>query len=149
MFNQLGHAKYFSKLELRSGYYQVRSAEGDELNTACVTRYGAYEFKVMPFGLTNAPATFYMLMNCIFQPYLDQFMVVYLDDIVVYNGTLAKHAEHLRVVFRVLRDNELFVKREKRSVAKLEVDFLGHKIRDGTLLIDKAKVQAIAKWEPP
>lgn len=94
----------------------------------------------MPFGLTNAPATFCTLMNRIFQPYLDQFVVVYLDDIVVYSNTLAEHAEHLRVVFGVLRENELYVKREKCSFAKLEVDFLGHKIRDGTLLMDKAKV---------
>ena len=149
LFDQLEHAKYFSKLDLRLGYYQVHITEGDEPKTACVTRYRAYEFKVIPFGLTDAPATFCTLINCIFQPYLDQFVVVYLDDIVVYNNTLAEHAEHLRVVFGVLRDNELYVKREKCSFVKPEVDFLGHKIIDGTLLMDKAKVRVIPEWEPP
>lgn len=149
LFDQLGQAKYFTKLDLRSGYYQVRIAEGDEAKTACVTRYGAYEFLVMPFGLTNAPATFCTLMNRIFQPYLDKFVVVYLDDIVIYSDTLEEHVEHLRTVFKVLQDNELYVKKSKCSFAQPEVDFLGHKIRDGKLIMDKGKVQAIAEWEPP
>ncbi|XP_042950418.1 uncharacterized protein LOC122282551 [Carya illinoinensis] len=105
LFDQLGHAKYFSKLDLRSMYYQVRIAEGDEPKTTRVTRYGAYEFLVIPFGLTNAPATFCTLINKIFHPYLDQFVVVYLDDIVIYSSTLEEHVEHLRVIFRVLREN--------------------------------------------
>ena len=88
LFDRLHGAKYFSKLDLRSGYYQVRIAEGDEPKTTCVTRYGAFEFLVMPFGLTNAPATFCTLMNQVFHEYLNKFVVVYLDDIVVYNSTL-------------------------------------------------------------
>ena len=99
----------------------------------------------MPFGLTNASATFCTIMNRIFQPYLDQFVLVYLDDIMVYSNTLVEHVEHLWVMFGVLRDNELYVKWEKCSFAKPEVGFLGHKIREGTLLIDKAKVRVIAK----
>nr|CAD1844098.1 unnamed protein product [Ananas comosus var. bracteatus] len=126
LFDQLGGAKYFTKLDLRSWYYQVRIAEGDKEKTICVTRYGAYEFLVMLFGLTNAPATFCTLMNKPFHPYLDRFVVVYLDDIVVYSNTLQEHIEHLRTVFQVLRENQLFVKKEKCIFAKEEVHFLGH-----------------------
>ena len=103
LFNQLGRARYFTKLDLRSGYYQVRITEEDEPKTTCVTKYGSYEFLVMPFGLTNAPTTFYTLMNKIFHPYLDKFMVVYLDDIAIYSNTLKEHVEHLRKVFKILR----------------------------------------------
>ena len=107
LFNQLSRVRYFTKLDLRSGYYQVRIAEGDESKTTCVTRYGSYEFLVMPFGLINAPTTFCMLMNKIFHPYLDKFVVVYLNDIVIYSDTLKEHVEHLRKVFKILRQNEL------------------------------------------
>ena len=143
LFDQLGQAKYFSKLDLRSGYHQVRIAEGDEPKTTCVTRYGAFEFLVMPFGLTNAPATFCTLMNNILQPFLDKFVVVYLDDIVIYSNTLEEHVEHLKSVLKVLRENELYVKREKCSFTKLEVNFLGHKIKEGRLMMDRAKIRAI------
>ncbi|RVW19712.1 Retrovirus-related Pol polyprotein from transposon 17.6 [Vitis vinifera] len=149
LFDQLGRARYFTKLDLRSGYYQVRIAEGDELKTTCVTRYGSYEFLVMPFGLTNAPTTFCTLMNKIFHPYLDKFVVVYLDDIVIYSNTLKEHEEHLRKVFKFLRQNKLYVKKEKCSFAKEEVSFLGHRIRDGKLMMDDSKVKAIQEWEPP
>ncbi|KAL0555982.1 hypothetical protein IC582_004485 [Cucumis melo] len=88
LFDRLHGAKYFSKLDLRSGYYQVRIAEGDEPKTTCVTRYGAFEFLIMSFGLTNAPANFCTLMNQVFHEYLDKFVVVYLDDIVVYSTTM-------------------------------------------------------------
>ncbi len=149
LFDQLGRARYFTKLDLRSGYYQVRIAEGDEPKTACVTRYGSYEFLVMPFGLTNAPATFCTLMNKVFHPYLDKFVVVYLDDIVIYSTTLEEHVDHLRTVFQVLRENKLYVKREKCSFATEEVTFLGHKIKDGKLMMEQDKVRAIQEWEAP
>ncbi|KAI5671867.1 hypothetical protein M9H77_12231 [Catharanthus roseus] len=149
LFDQLGHARYFTKLDLRSGYYQVRIAEGDEPKTTCITRYGSYEFLVMPFGLTNAPATFCTLMNKLFHPYLDQFVVVYLDDIVIYSQTMEEHKEHLRKVFQVLKNNELYVKKEKCSFAQEEVLFLGHKIKGGKLMMEDTKVQAIQRWEPP
>ncbi|XP_050387928.1 uncharacterized protein LOC126804551 [Argentina anserina] len=149
LFDQLGHARYFSKLDLRSGYYQVRIAEGDEPKTACTTRYGSYEFLVMPFGLTNAPATFCTLMNKLFHPYLDWFVVVYLDDIVVYSKTMQEHVEHLREVLKVLRENQLYIKMEKCSFAKPEVSFLGHKIKDGKLMMEDCKVHSIQEWEPP
>lgn len=122
LFDQLGEASWFTKLDLRSGYYQVRIAEGDGPKTTCVTRYGSFEFL---FGLTNAPATFCTLMNRVFQPFLDKFVVVYLDDIVVYSKTLEEHVKHLRQVFQVLKENELYVKKEKFAFAQHEVMFLG------------------------
>ena len=148
LFDQLGRARYFTKLDLLSGYYQVRIAEGDEPKTTCVTRYGSYEFLGMPFGLTNAPATFCTLMNKIFHPFLDKFVVVYLDVIVIYSNTLEEHLDHLRKVFRLLRPNELYVKKEKCSFALGEVGFLGHRIKNGKLMMDESKIKAIQEWDP-
>ncbi|KAH9723181.1 Endonuclease [Citrus sinensis] len=149
LFDQLGKARYFTKLDLRSGYYQVRIAKGDEPKTTCTIRYGSFEFLVMPFGLTNAPATFCTLMNKVLQPFLDRFVVVYLDDIVVYSTTLEDHAQHLQQVLQVLRDNELFLKLEKCSFAQQEVEFLGHKIAGRKIMMENDKVKAILDWEPP
>lgn len=133
LFDQLGSARWFTKLDLRSGYYQVRIAEGDEPKTACVTRYGSFEFLVMPFGLTNAPATFCTLMNKVLHPFLDRFVVVYLDDIVIYSNTLEEHIRHLRKVLQVLRENELYIKKEKCAFAQREIPFLGHIIGEGKI----------------
>ena len=104
-FDKLAKARVFSKLDLRHGYYQVRIAEGDEKKTTIVTRYGSFEFLVMPFGLCNAPATFCTLMNDVLRTYLDSFVVVYLDDIVVYNDNMEDHKKHLAMVFEALRAN--------------------------------------------
>nr|XP_016437489.1 PREDICTED: uncharacterized protein LOC107763517 [Nicotiana tabacum] len=131
LFDCLGQAKVFTKIDLRKGYYQVRIAEGDEPKMTCVTRYGAFEWLVMPFGLTNAPATFCTLMNKLFHPFLDQFVVIYLDDIVIYSSSMEEHLDHLRKVFQILRENNLFVKREKCSFAQPQVKFLGHTISQG------------------
>ncbi|XP_069145655.1 uncharacterized protein [Solanum lycopersicum] len=149
LFDRLGEAKYFTKMDLRKGYYQVRIAEGDEPKTACITRYGAFEWLVMPFGLTNAPTTFCTLMNEILHPYFDQFVVVYLDDIVVYSSTLQEHVEYLKKVFNVLRKNQLYVKREKCEFAQPKIYFLGHVISQGELRMDEPKVKAIQDWEAP
>ncbi|XP_047267518.1 uncharacterized protein LOC124897941 [Capsicum annuum] len=149
LFDRLGQAKVFTKMDLRKGYYQVRIAEGDEAKMTCVTRYGSYEWMVMPFGLTNAPVTFFTLMNRIFQPYLDQFLVIYLDDIVVYSSSMEKHVRHLQLVFNVLRENELCVKREKCTIAQPKVQFLGHTISQGQIQMDSDKVEAIRDWEVP
>ncbi|XP_016684229.2 uncharacterized protein [Gossypium hirsutum] len=133
LFDQLGSARWFTKLNLRSRYYQVRAAEGDEPKITCVTRYGSFEFLVMPFGLTNASATFCTLMNKVLQPFLDRFVVVYLDDIMAYSKTLEEHVGHLREVFQVLWENELYVKEEKCSFAQLDVPFLGHIVGGGMI----------------
>ena len=123
----------------------MRIAEGDEAKTTCVTRYGAFEFLVMPFGLTNTLATFCTLMNQLFKEYLDKFVVIYLDDIVVYSQTLEEHVNYLQTIFKVLRENTLFVKREKCYFAQTEILFLGHRINDGSIWMDKSKVQAVAE----
>ena len=115
----------------------------------CVIRYGSFEFLIMPFGLTNAPSTFCTLMNKVFQPFLDLFVVVYMDDIVVYSKILQEDIQYLRQVFQVLRENELYVKNEKCAFAQQEVTFLGHIVGRGKLCMDLAKVQAIQDWEPP
>ena len=113
---------------------------------AGVTRYGSYEFLVMPFGLTNAHATFCNLMNDVLFDYLDAFVVVYLDDIVVYSKTLIEHEKHLRLVFQRLRENRLYVKPENCEFDQEEITFLGHKISAGLIRVDKGKVQAIMEW---
>uniref|UniRef100_A0A3Q7IH17 Reverse transcriptase domain-containing protein n=1 Tax=Solanum lycopersicum TaxID=4081 RepID=A0A3Q7IH17_SOLLC len=136
-------------MDLRRGYHQVRIAECDEPKIACVMCYGVFDWMVMPFGLRNAPATFSMLMNRLFHSYLDQFVIIYLDDIVVYINNMEDHVEHLCKVFEILRNNELYVKREKCSFAQPTVHFLGHTISNGKIQIDSDKIDAINNWEAP
>jgi hypothetical protein len=124
LFDRLSGAKMFNKIELRWRYYQIWIAERDEEKTTCCTRYGSYKFLVMPSGLTNALATFCTLMNDIFQEWFDDFMVVYIDDILIYSGSLEEHAEHLRKVFQSLKENKLYAKFEKCEFGVKEVDFL-------------------------
>jgi hypothetical protein len=135
LFDRLSGAKVFSRIDLRSGYYQIRIAEGDEEKIACRTRYGSYEFMVMPFGLTNAPATFCTLMNDIFLEWLDDFVVIYIDDILIYSISLEEHEEHLHKVFQRLKENKLYAKLEKCEFGVTEVDFLGHRITQEGLMI--------------
>jgi hypothetical protein len=149
LFDRLSGAKVFSRIDLCSGYYQIRIAQGDEEKTACRTRYGSYEFLVMPFGLTNAPATFCTLMNDIFREWLDDFVVIYIDDILVYSNSMEEHVEHLRKVFQRLKENKLYAKFEKCEFGVSEVDFLGHRITQEGLKMDDHKVKAILDWEPP
>ena len=117
--------------------------EEDKPKTTCVTQYDSYKFLVMPFGLINAPITFCTLINKIFHLYLNKFVVVYLNDIVIYNNTLKEHVEHLRKVFKVLRQNELYVKKEKCSFVKEDVSFLGHHINNGKLMMDEINVKVL------
>ena len=149
LFDRLCKVSYFTKLELRSGYWQVRVAAGDEAKTTCVTRYGSYEFLVMQFSLKNAPATFRNLLNDIFNDFVDQFVVVYLDDIVIYSEHLADHLIHLRMVFSRLREHQLYVKKEKCEFAQGEIKFMGHIILKGIVKMDGKKVQAILYWPAP
>ena len=142
-FDQLSKAEYFTNLDLRSRYWQVRMAEGDEAKTTCATRYGSFEFLVMPFGLINALATFCNLMNDVLFDFLDSFVVVYLDDIVIYNPTLKDHLEHLEKVFDILRQNQLYVKKEKCEFAQTDIKFLGHLISKSQIRMDGAKVATI------
>ena len=115
LFDRLQGAKVFSKIDLESGYWQVRIAKGDVPKTAFRTCYGHYEFKVMPFGLTNAPAAFQGAMNDLFREYLDDFVVVFLDDILVYSKDPTKHLEHLEIVLSKLREHQFFAKLAKQG----------------------------------
>ena len=113
LFDQLHGSRVYSKIDLRSGYHQLRVRENDVSKTAFRTRYGHYEFLVMPFGLTNAPAAFMDLMNRVFSPYLDKFVIVFIDDILVYSGSPKEHAEHLQTVLQSLRERQLYAKFSK------------------------------------
>ena len=128
LFDQLQGSRVYSKIDLRSGYHQLRVQENDVLKTAFRTRYGHYEFLVMPFELTNAPAAFIDLMNRVFQLYLDRFVIVFIDDILVYSGSSEEHSEHLRIVLQTLRERQLYAKLSKCQFWLDKVEFLGHVI---------------------
>ena len=128
---------------MRSRYHHLRIAQGEEEKTACRTRYGSFEFLVMPFGLCNAPATFTTLMNSIFHEYLDTFVVIYIDDILVYSKTASEHAEHLEKVFQKLRANKLYAKGDKCDWGKLRIKFLGHELTQEGVMVDDQKIKAI------
>ena len=136
-------AKYSTKLDLRFRYWQVHVAEGDEAKTTCMTRYGSFEFLVMPFRLTNAPAMFCNLMNDVRFDFMDSFVEVYLDNIVIYSPTLEDHLVHLEKVFDKPRHNQLYVNKEKCEFAQTEIKFLGHLISMSQIRMDSAKVAAI------
>ncbi|GBG63737.1 hypothetical protein CBR_g39280 [Chara braunii] len=139
----------FSEVDLKSGYHQIEMAEEDVYNTAFKTRYGTYEFLVMPFGLCNAPGTFQTEMHRIFRPYLDKFMVVYVDDILVFSKTAREHAEHLALVLQSLHDSQYKINREKSSFGVPSVIYLGHVISGDGLAPEAAKIAAIQEWPQP
>ena len=149
LFDQLRGASYFSKVDLRSGYHQLRIREEDVPKTVFLSRYGSYEFRVMPFGLTNAPALFMDLMNRVFREYLDQFVIVFIDDILIYSRTEEEHAEHLRMILQTLRDHQLYAKFGKCGFWLREVQFLGHVVSDRGIAVDPSKVSAVREWGQP
>ncbi|KAL0536965.1 hypothetical protein IC582_025928 [Cucumis melo] len=149
LFDQLQGATVFSKIDLRSGYHQLRIKDGDVPKTAFRSRYGHYEFIVMSFGLTNAPTVFMDLMNRVFREFLDTFVIVFIDDILIYSKTEAEHEEHLRIVLHTLRDNKLYAKFSKCEFWLKQVSFLGHVVSKAGVSVDLAKIEAVTGWTRP
>ena len=149
LFDQLQGASVFSKIDLRSGYHQLKVKETDIPKTAFRTRYGHYEFLVMSFGLTNAPAAFMDLMNRVFREYLDKFVVVFIDDILIYSKSQEEHATHLELVLQCLRDEKLYAKFSKCEFWLEKVSFLGHIVSGNGISVDPAKIEAVKQWKPP
>lgn len=149
LMDRLVGAKYFTKIDLYSGYHQIRIKEEDIHKTAFRTRYGHYEFLVLPFGLTNAPATFMTLMNDIFREFLDQFVIVYLDDILIYSKTREEHLQHLQQVLQILRKHRLYAKLSKCEILKQKVEYLGHYISSEGISVDLRKVTVVKEWPIP
>lgn len=146
IFDALAGSKVFSSVDLLSGYHQVKIADQDVYKTAFVTPFGQYAWRVMPFGLTNAPSTFQHLMNQIFHPILQKFVVVYLDDILIYSKTPEEHAQHLSIVLNILRENRLIAKASKCFFFQTELRFLGHILRPTGIFPDPDKIKTIQNW---
>ena len=149
LFDQLKCASVFSKIDLRSGFHQLRIKDADVHKTTFRTRYGHYEFLVMSFGLTNAPTAFMNLMNRVFRSYVDQFVLVFIDDILVYSKDREDHDTHLRVVLETLRKEQLYAKLSKCEFWLGEVYFLGHIVSEEGIRMDPRKIEVIIEWKPP
>ncbi|GKA45120.1 putative reverse transcriptase domain-containing protein [Tanacetum coccineum] len=149
LFDQLQGSSVYSKIDLHSGYHQLCIREEDIPITAFRTRYGHYEFQVMPFGLTNAPAVFMDLMNRVCKPYLDKFVIVFIDDILIYSKNKEEHGEHLKTILNLLRSKKLYAKFSKCDFWLDSVQFLGHVIDSSGVHVDPAKIEAIKNWAAP
>ncbi|KAK4381110.1 Retrovirus-related Pol polyprotein from transposon [Sesamum angolense] len=149
LLDELHDAKYFPKIDLRSGYFQIRKREGDIPKTSFITHSGHYEFLVMHFGLCNAPSTFQALMNSIFEPYLRKFVLVFFHGILIYSKDWGMHLVHLKKVVELLRNHKLYAKRRKCSFAQLKVEFLGHIISWEGIATDPQKIESMVNWPIP
>ncbi|GJX89607.1 putative reverse transcriptase domain-containing protein [Tanacetum coccineum] len=149
LFDQLQGSSVYSKINLRSGYHQLRVREEDIPKTTFRTRYRHYEFQVMSFGLTNAPDVFMDLMNRVCKPYLDKFVIVFIDDILIYSKTKQEHEEHLKLILELLKKEELYAKFSKCEFWIPKVRFLGHMIDSKGIHVDPAKIESIKDWASP
>jgi hypothetical protein len=149
LFDQLTGTRVFPKIDLRSGYHRIRIRPEDIPKTAFTTWYGLFEYLVMSFGLTNAPAHFTYLMNSIFMPELDKFVVVFIDDILIYSKNEEEHAKHLRIVLTPLREHQLYAKFSKCAFWLEEIQFLGHVLSAKGIAVDPSKIKDILEWNSP
>ena len=149
LMDQIGGAKYFSTIDLRSGYHQMRISEENIPKTAFSTRYGHYEYTVVPFGLTNAPAAFMSITNDVFRDYTDSFVMVYLDDILIYSNSWSEHLQHIKLVLNRLRKHKLYAKPSKCAFGVQEVEYLGFVLRAGKITMNPNKTIAIEVCERP
>jgi hypothetical protein len=149
LFDQMKGATVFSKIDLRSGYHQLRIKEDDIPKTTFKTRFGHYKFTILLFGLTNAPGVFMSLMNGVFREYLDKFIQVFIDDILIYSRTTEEHDEHLCLVLKCLREHKLYGKLSKCSFYQSRIHYLGHVISTEGITVDPTKVEAIMEWPAP